>query len=131
MLIEDDRNTKGNNRMTELKPCPFCKGEACADKLFTTKQPSSYFIYCKSCAVESAAFPTLKEAIDFWNTQQPQGINWQPITQLSARQGMYAIFTSINRAFAINSYKLVATEWEAQYLANHYTHFIEIVPPEE
>lgn len=65
------------------------------------------------------------------NTRQPQGINWQPITQLSARQGMYAIFTSINRAFAINSYKLVATEWEAQYLANHYTHFIEIVPPEE
>ena len=130
--------------MTELKPCPFCKGEACADKLFTTKQPSSYFIYCKSCAVESAAFPTLKEAIDFWNTQQPQDINWQPIESLPTKpmpillHGQNKLKHSIYLPAQIleandEGICLIATEGglsSFSTIKKIYTYFAELTPPE-
>ncbi len=50
----------------ELKPCPFC-GEA---ELRIQQHPKYYYrVCCTGCSVQSAAWPTEKEAIRAWNTR--------------------------------------------------------------
>lgn len=51
--------------MIELKPCPFCGGEADIDVF----GPDILFIFCKECGAESDAFPTAGEALVAWNTR--------------------------------------------------------------
>ena len=50
--------------MTELKPCPFCGGEAELNLLL-----GNYCVTCKSCmgAIFPAAGMTEEEAIELWN----------------------------------------------------------------
>lgn len=52
------------NGMTELKPCPFCGGEAELNLLL-----GNYCVTCKSCmgAIFPAAGMTEEEAIELWN----------------------------------------------------------------
>lgn len=45
----------------ELKPCPFCGGEA------TVIECASYCVRCNTCETESKWFPYGKEAIEAWN----------------------------------------------------------------
>ena len=50
--------------MSELKPCPFCGGEA---ELMVGKYYGTKWVECKTCHAESDAFDTRAEAIDAWN----------------------------------------------------------------
>ncbi len=45
----------------ELKPCPFCGGEA----EWATK--GKHWIMCSSCGVETQYCETAEEAIEAWN----------------------------------------------------------------
>lgn len=49
--------------MEELKPCPFCGGEA----KFTEPYKNIYVVSCPNCGVGSAIFSNPGEAIEAWN----------------------------------------------------------------
>ena len=51
----------------ELKPCPFCGGEA--EKEWGI--PSIFWIKCTGCGVEGSQHGSLEEAIKAWNTRKP------------------------------------------------------------
>ena len=47
----------------ELKPCPFCGGEAEVRQYISTL----YFVQCQRCKATSKAFDTEEVAADAWN----------------------------------------------------------------
>lgn len=52
--------------MTELKPCPFCGGEASKRLFYGTR----YGVYCDECdARVGGLFGTEAEAVEAWNTR--------------------------------------------------------------
>lgn len=53
----------------ELKPCPFCGGEAhiCLDIDSGIDYETYYFIHCKSCHVTTDSYITKEQAADMWN----------------------------------------------------------------
>lgn len=56
--------------MPELKPCPFCGGEAKINRIVNTfYQYARYFSSCTRCSAESKVFETEQEAIKSWNTR--------------------------------------------------------------
>lgn len=56
--------------MEELKPCPFCGGEAKINRIVNTfYQYARYFSSCTRCSAESKMFETEQEAIEAWNTR--------------------------------------------------------------
>lgn len=48
----------------ELKPCPFCGGEA---KICGTREIGMSWIACKSCIGQTTCYDTEEEAIEAWN----------------------------------------------------------------
>lgn len=50
--------------MNELKPCPFCGGEA---ELVEVKWEEWFWVYCKRCSAETDAFASKEKAIGAWN----------------------------------------------------------------
>lgn len=55
--------------MTELKPCPFCGGEA---ELYSG---GIKYVLCKECLATSNDFKTEAEAIKAWNTRHERTCN--------------------------------------------------------
>ena len=57
--------------MDELKPCPFCSGEAFVYKRYDSifrLDPTDFTVLCKDCrAGVRRYFPTESEAIEAWN----------------------------------------------------------------
>jgi len=54
--------------MTELKPCPFCGGEAEAyKKYFANNKPSYVYVRCKNCKASTTNFFYEKNAFMAWN----------------------------------------------------------------
>lgn len=58
---------------TDLKPCPFCGGEAeamsnqeCTDNGFSFNGMSADFIYCQCCAA-TVGGDTLEDVVGLWN----------------------------------------------------------------
>lgn len=57
--------------MIELKPCPFCGGEAMLD--YECYGGGKSFVYCKSCRISTERFEISREyasdekAIEAWN----------------------------------------------------------------
>ena len=48
----------------ELKPCPFCGGEARLGERF---RPLPSYVICKNCGAQTDYFDTEEEAIEAWN----------------------------------------------------------------
>ena len=55
--------------MSELKPCPFCRGEAEFVKIGYQDRDDiiSPYVFCKNCGVTTAWYETKEEAKDAWN----------------------------------------------------------------
>ena len=53
--------------MSELKPCPFCGGEAEYREYRKTPTESSGIVMCKTCRSENGCIRLKKEAYDAWN----------------------------------------------------------------
>lgn len=47
----------------ELKPCPFCGGEA---RLYNPLESTMHFVYCNNCSAQGRG-NTKAEAIEAWN----------------------------------------------------------------
>ena len=74
--------------MAELKPCPFCGGEAvlkdnaygcgvydCAGALADThyEEPTVFWCECKECGATANGWDTDGEAIEAWNRRADNG----------------------------------------------------------
>ena len=52
--------------MAELKPCPFCGGEAKIVRLFTSTRYDC-FVKCTKCDNESGLYTSKQNAVKEWN----------------------------------------------------------------
>lgn len=57
--------TETKNKTIELKPCPFCGGEAEVDYYYDDY--FSFRIYCKECGIEAFSDVSRDEVIKKWN----------------------------------------------------------------
>ena len=60
--------------MNELKPCPFCGGEAILGTWrdeYRRLNPSA--VHCSVCHVETRIYERKKEAIEAWNRRVGEG----------------------------------------------------------
>ena len=54
--------------MSELKPCPFCVGEACLQRHEFVGYTDTFGVVCLDCCCETRQFfETKEEAIKAWN----------------------------------------------------------------
>lgn len=77
--------------MEELKPCPFCGGEADVIDEGKGTEPERYWAYCGNvnCFVEgTSAYATEREAIEAWNTRHSETCQMQYVGSV----GTMAIF---------------------------------------
>lgn len=51
--------------MAELKPCPFCDGEAEMRNPWTSN--TNYYVECYECGCTTAIFDTPEKAVEAWN----------------------------------------------------------------
>lgn len=51
----------------ELKPCPFCGGDAEIVKEGHREYKPTYFVGCKICCIKTYSYIELDRAIDRWN----------------------------------------------------------------
>ena len=61
--------------MSELKPCPFCGGEA---TLRYEPSPGVYYVHCDTCGSETGntgLYRKEDKAIDAWNTRNKEAVN--------------------------------------------------------
>lgn len=56
--------------MTELKPCPFCGGEAELHDVYSIKL---YWCKCEECGAETQAEDIIEKAIENWNRRVNNG----------------------------------------------------------
>lgn len=54
-------------RMSELKPCPFCGGEAILDDDQISDWPREYWGECLQCGATGHKTEDRQKAIDAWN----------------------------------------------------------------
>ena len=54
----------------ELKPCPFCGGEA---EIFYSDVHMAFFVHCKHCIASIHPFPDKEVAIEAWNRRVDNG----------------------------------------------------------
>lgn len=71
--------------MAELKPCPFCGGEAdCNNSGFMKAGKHMWAVECLKCGMVTTFADTEKEAIEAWNKrtepERPKG-RWIPVTE--------------------------------------------------
>lgn len=58
----------------ELKPCPFCGGEACMQEHVFHGYTSTYGVVCLDCCAETRQFyDTKEEAAEAWNRRADNG----------------------------------------------------------
>jgi Lar family restriction alleviation protein len=58
--------------MTELKPCPFCGGEAILETV-DGNSPEECYIYCPECDFESGVYSEPKFIVEKWNRRAENG----------------------------------------------------------
>lgn len=52
--------------MNELKPCPFCSGEA---EVLESGHSATFYCWCDSCETRGNYYNTEAEAIEAWNSR--------------------------------------------------------------
>jgi Lar family restriction alleviation protein len=57
----------------ELKPCPFCGGEAETIKSFLYGKVTGYAVYCKKCDCELKMYTSKQNATKAWNRRADNG----------------------------------------------------------
>ena len=57
---------KPYSEMTDLKPCPFCGGDAIAVGDTISDSP---YIMCEYCGTQTVEYPSRDEAVELWNTR--------------------------------------------------------------
>ena len=70
---------------SELKPCPFCGGEA---KLYDAYGP--YIVECGNCRAANGRFPYEKKAIEHWNTRHDHREEVIEFVRTVASGGLYS-----------------------------------------
>ena len=55
----------------ELKPCPFCGGEAKLHEQKHREYASTYYVECKNCECKTIEFLNKDDACERWNTRKP------------------------------------------------------------
>ena len=58
--------------MAELKPCPFCGGEAILETL-EGNSPEAYYVYCPKCNFESGLYSEPDFIVEKWNRRADNG----------------------------------------------------------
>lgn len=53
--------------MVELKPCPFCGGEAFMHEYYYPDFGETYYVRCEKCDTESAEYEARATAVMAWN----------------------------------------------------------------
>ena len=66
--------------MVELKPCPFCGGEAYIDNnRYEVRNKTllgiTYFVRCSKCQVESFEYHSKADAVKAWNRRANNAID--------------------------------------------------------
>ena len=87
--------------MSELKPCPFCGGEADISDEGTGTEPFRYWVYCpnNACFVEgTAAYATEAEAIEAWNTRADDNDEAVTCFNCGAQIDMLGMFTPLAKS---------------------------------
>ena len=63
--------------MSELKPCPFCGGEAFVTEYLYSCDPTSrattHAVECNGCHTTTFEFDSKEEAIEAWNRRAEDG----------------------------------------------------------
>ena len=54
--------------MKELKPCPFCGGEAEIE--MDENWYWNYYVFCQECKITTDYYETADEAIEAWNRRE-------------------------------------------------------------
>ena len=58
--------------MSDLKPCPFCGGEAELKRVERTILGTEYFsVICTTCHCQTAGNQDVEKSIAVWNTRKP------------------------------------------------------------
>ena len=60
--------------MSELKPCPFCGGEA--ELLIVPGKQTKWVIRCRKCFANNGAFVSDHDAVEAWNRRAKEK-KWQ------------------------------------------------------
>lgn len=59
--------------MAELKPCPFCGGEAKIRDYSTPDTDPEIDVFCTNCGGQTFVYETEGEAIEAWNRRAEDG----------------------------------------------------------
>ena len=59
--------------MSELKPCPFCGGEA--EAYVSPAKDGWNYVFCKKCQTSVDNYDTAAEAIEAWNRRANDGLD--------------------------------------------------------
>ena len=110
--------------MSELKPCPFCGGEAKSNN----SMRGSYYVYCITC--NAASDDT--NGVDKWNTRKPDG--WVSVETPPKEYGEYIIYDGLQSTSGNYNPEEAGTSWEWVFThdftkARGVTHWRELPPP--
>ena len=91
----------------DLKPCPFCDGEACT-LIDETGYTPLYSVQCCNCKFETPAFDERAKAIDTWN-----GYNYTE-KQLANARSVYRenLLSELTKLSYADIKKMVKLKWD-------------------
>lgn len=128
--------------MTELKPCPFCGGEAgiseVEEESLGYNEIINYEVGCPRCRIETLALRDLNDVIKRWKTRRP-AFDWKPIEELTAECGDVLLINDTNtydigcrrenRVVVLVS-RRDSEPYEQDFRLDYFTHYALLTPPE-
>lgn len=93
--------------MADLKPCPFCGGEASARKTYK----GTFAVSCNRLCVGQYGYDTEEEAVEAWNTRKPIE---EMIAELEKDSRKYQEISDYHRLMTNNSHRAEVFESKAE-----------------